>query len=183
MNDKWSVRYGPLAARVLLAHIFVFSGAHKLFNFSETAAYIAGTGLPASELFAALAIAVEVVGGALLLAGYYTRAAALALAAFLVPVTLLFHPFWDATGGASQQQAVEFMKNLAIMGGLLGVSAFGAGELSLDARQAIHSAAIHPSDGSLAEPSVGARQRVRAPVPRRAVVSAMMQWSRRWYGT
>jgi putative oxidoreductase len=132
--DKWSSRYAPLAARVLLAHIFILSGLHKIVAFAATQIYMQSAGVPAAKFFLVLAIAIEVLAGAGLLLGWATRASGLLLAAFLVPVTLVFHAFWNFTGVEQQQQLVEFMKNLAIMGGLLAIAAQGAGELSLDAR-------------------------------------------------
>ena len=64
----------------------------------------------------------------------YARPAALALAAFLVPTTFIFHDFWTFAGEARTNQMHHFMKNLAIMGGPLVVAAYGAGRLSFDAR-------------------------------------------------
>lgn len=68
------------------------------------------------------------------LAGYKARLGALALFAFLIPVTLVFHSYWTYPAGEQVLQRILFMKNLAIMGGLAQVVAFGPGTLSLDAR-------------------------------------------------
>jgi putative oxidoreductase len=80
-----------------------------------------------------LAILIEVLGGLALLLGFRSRASAWALAVYMVPVTLAFHQFWNVSGAQAQQQQIEFMKNLAIIGGLLAMTAGHAGELSLDA--------------------------------------------------
>jgi putative oxidoreductase len=66
-----------------------------------------------------LTIAIEVGGGLLLILGKQTRWAALALAAFVVPVTLVFHAFWSADAASFQDQLTHFLKNVAIFGGLL----------------------------------------------------------------
>ena len=58
--------------------------------------------------------------------------AATVLFLFLIPTTLLFHDFWSYTGSQAAMQKIQFMKNLAIMGGMLYVMAFGAGSLSID---------------------------------------------------
>lgn len=127
--------YGPLAGRILLALIFVISGFNKLVGFEGTAGYIASKGLPLPQLAAAGAIAVELVGGILLVIGWQARWAATAIFLFLIPTTLIFHPFWAVTGSGAQMEQIQFMKNLCIMGGMLYVMAFGAGPLSFDSRK------------------------------------------------
>jgi len=126
--------YGPLAGRLLLALIFVISGYNKLVGFEGTVGYIAAKGLPLPQLAAAVAIAIELVGGILLVVGWQTRWAATAIFVFLIPTTLIFHPFW-AVAANQQMETIQFMKNLCIMGGMLYVMAFGAGPLSVDNRK------------------------------------------------
>ena len=110
--------------------IFLGSAATKLADFSATSEYVASTGLPAPGLFLAGAIALELLGGLSVLLGYRARLGALALAAFLVPATLLFH-----LEPGNPEQTIHAMKNLSILGGLLIVSAQGAGPLALDSRR------------------------------------------------
>ena len=126
--------YGPLAGRILLALIFVISGYNKLVGFDGTVGYIASKGLPLPQLAAAAAIAIELVGGVLLVIGWQARWAATAIFLFLIPTTLIFHPFWAVAAG-KQMEMIQFMKNLCIMGGMLYVMAFGAGPLSVDNRK------------------------------------------------
>ena len=126
--------YGPLAVRILLALIFVISGYNKLVGFDGTVGYIASKGLPLPQLAAAAAIAIELIGGILLVIGWQTRWAATAIFLFLIPTTLIFHPFWAVAAG-KQMEMIQFMKNLCIMGGMLYVMAFGAGPLSVDNRK------------------------------------------------
>ena len=127
--------YGPLAGRILLALIFVISGYNKLVGFDGTVGYIASKGLPLPQLAAAAAIAIELVGGVLLVIGWQTRWAATAIFLFLIPTTLIFHAFWAAPAANLQMEMIQFMKNLCIMGGMLYVMAFGAGPLSVDNRK------------------------------------------------
>jgi len=126
--------YGPPAGRILLALIFVISGYTKLVGFDGTVGYIASKGLPLPQLAAAAAIAIELIGGILLVIGWQTRWAATAIFLFLIPTTLIFHPFWAVAAG-KQMEMIQFMKNLCIMGGMLYVMAFGAGPLSVDNRK------------------------------------------------
>jgi putative oxidoreductase len=129
-------KFGPLAARAALALIFLLSGFGKLAAIQSTAGYIASKGLPAPALLAVTAGLVELIGGASLLVGWRARWGALALIAFLVPVTLLFHNPAGLEGMAAQMEVIQFLKNLAIAGGLLSVASFGPGQLSLDGWQA-----------------------------------------------
>lgn len=115
--------------RLLLAAIFLLSGWSKLGDPAGTAAYIGSAGLPLAEVGAYLAILVELVGGAMLLFGYRTKLAAAALALFTLVAAVFFH---SALG--DQNQFIHFFKNVAIVGGLLQVIAFGSGRLSLDRR-------------------------------------------------
>jgi putative oxidoreductase len=125
----------PLLGRVLLSAMFLLSGAGKPVGFYGLSGLIASVGLPVPHLLALGAMAVDLIGGLMLLLGWKTRWAAAALLIF-TGVTLLFHEFWSAPPGQIQDQMIEFMKNITIMGGFLYVIAFGAGELSLDAKRA-----------------------------------------------
>lgn len=125
-----------LVARILLALMFVMSGVSKLTGLEGTAGYIASVGLPMAQVLAVGAGVLEVAAGVMLIVGWQARWAALALAAFTVLASLLFHNFWAMPKDQQFMQQLMFMKNLAITGGLLFVFAFGPGSLSLDARGA-----------------------------------------------
>lgn len=114
--------------RLLIAVIFLASGLMKLSAPALTIDYIASVGLPAPQLGYAGAVVVELGVGFLFLIGFQTRIMALVLAAFSVATAIFFH---RAVG--DQNQAIHFLKNLAMAGGLLQIAAFGGGALSLDA--------------------------------------------------
>ena len=120
-----------LVARVLLAAMFVIAGFGKIGGFEGTAGYIASKGLPLPQLGAAIAIVVELAGGILLIVGWKARWAALLIFLWLIPTTLMFHNFWAAPPEQYMNQQNHFLKNVAIMGGLLMVWAFGPGRLSI----------------------------------------------------
>ena len=124
-----------LAGRLLLALLFIPAGFSKIGGFSGTVGYIASVGLPLASLGAVLAIVLEIVGGLALLAGFATRAAALALAVFTLVATVFFHAFWSVPADQAFVQQLMFFKNLAVVGGLLLLAAQGAGGWSLDARR------------------------------------------------
>lgn len=119
----------PLIARILMAAIFLWSGIGKILAFAATQQYMAAAGMPFTGLFLVAAIVLELFGGLSLLLGYKTRWGALALIVFVVAATLIFH-----TNFSERMQQIQFMKNLFIVGGLLMVYHFGAGEFSLDRR-------------------------------------------------
>jgi putative oxidoreductase len=123
-----------LAGRILLAFLFVFSGAVKFVDLSGTAAHIAGKGIPAPMLLAGLAGAGEVIGGLMIAFGYRVRLAALALAAYSLMAGLIFHNFWAFEGREQINQMLHLFKNFSIIGGMLILAGFGAGRVSLDAK-------------------------------------------------
>lgn len=125
-----------LVARLLLALMFVGAGIDKLTGLEGTAGYIASVGLPAPQVLALGAGVLEVAAGVLLIVGWQARWAALALAAFTLVATFIFHRYWSLPAAQQMMQQLMFMKNLSIVGGLLFVFAFGAGTLALDARRA-----------------------------------------------
>lgn len=124
-----------LAARLLFVFLFLPAGISKLTGFAGTAGYIASVGLPLASLGAVIAIAVEVLGGLALLAGYRTRIAAVVLAAFTLAASVFFHAYWSMPADQAAVQQLLFNKNLAVVGGLLALAVSGAGQWSLDARR------------------------------------------------
>jgi putative oxidoreductase len=120
-----------LAGRVALAVLFLWSGYGKLVHIDGNVAYMNAFGLPAAALLIWPVLLVELIGGAMLLAGWKAREAALVLAVFTVVATFLFHAYWNAPADQVLNQQIHFMKNIAIIGGLLGVLAHGSGRLAL----------------------------------------------------
>jgi putative oxidoreductase len=124
-----------LAARILMSVLFLVAGFGKITGFAGTAGYIASKGLPLPQLGVVIAIVVEVGGALALLAGFQTRAVALVMAVFTVATGVFFHNFWALPAEMVGVNKIMFMKNLSIAGGLLMMSAFGAGALSMDAKR------------------------------------------------
>lgn len=137
----------PLAftGRLLLAALFLPAGLGKLTGFAGTVGYVSSVGLPMPQVAAAAALVIEVAGGVALVAGYRTRVAALVLAAFTLIASVFFHNYWAAPADAQMVQQLLFFKNVAVVGGLLTLAAWGAGAWSIDARRA---------------PAIGYRQQV-----------------------
>ena len=125
-----------LTGRLLLSALFLPAGIAKLGGYAGTVGYIASAGLPLPELAAAIAIVVEIGGSVALIAGIATRYAALGLALFTLVATFAFHNFWAVPAAQQFVQQLMFYKNIAVVGGLLTLAAWGAGAWSLDARRA-----------------------------------------------
>lgn len=128
-------KFGPVVGRVLIAIIFLLSGFGKLTGFAGTAGYMANK-MPISgtviDLLLVITIAVELGGGLALVLGWRARIAALVLFLWMIPVTLIFHNFWAVPADQAMMQQINFLKNLAIMGGMLFIMANGPGPLSVD---------------------------------------------------
>ena len=116
-----------LIARILLSALFIWSAINKISNPAGTQQYMTANGLPLVGLLYLATVVVELGGGLSVLLGYKARYGAIALALFLIPATLVFH-----TNFADQMQQIAFMKNLALIGGLLMIVQYGAGRISLD---------------------------------------------------
>ena len=123
-----------LAGRILLAAIFIISGAMKIPGFDGVVGYIASKGLPMPQVLAALTIALELGGGLMIAAGFKARWTALVFFLWLIPTTFIFHKFWGIDAAQVQNQMNNFLKNVSIMGGMLLLFAHGPGAYSVDKR-------------------------------------------------
>jgi len=123
-----------LLARLFIAAIFLASAiGNKIPQFQETAAYMASEGVPNPKFALFGAIGLLLIGGISVVLGAWTRFGSIFLLVFLVAATYYFHDFWKfADPGQRQLQTIQFMKNLAIGGGLLSLVAFGGGPWSVD---------------------------------------------------
>lgn len=124
-----------LAARLLIVALFLPAGIGKLTGFDGTVGYIASAGLPLAAVGAALAVAVEIGASLALLAGFGTRIAAVVLAVFTLAASVFFHAYWLVPADQAYVNQLLFFKNIAVVGGLLMLVAYGAGRWSLDARR------------------------------------------------
>ena len=126
----------PVAAfgRLLLATIFLRAGINKLGAIAATAANMRNHGIPLPDILVWGAVALELGGGLMLVAGLYARCVALAFFFYVLTLAFVFHAYWTvADAAAARTDAALFFNHVAIMGGMLYVVAFGAGAYSLDA--------------------------------------------------
>ncbi|MBE9045140.1 DoxX family protein [Pleurocapsales cyanobacterium LEGE 10410] len=118
--------YLSLLARIFLSAIFIWSGINKIMHPIATQENMSAHGMPLTSVFLAGAIALEILGGLSVLLGIKTRWGAAMLIIFLIPATLIFH-----TDFATELEQAMFLKNLAMLGGLLMLIQYGGGNMVL----------------------------------------------------
>src|SRR5687767_5196286 len=124
-----------LVGRILLSLVFLIAGYRKLMGVAASAGYFAKLGFPMPDVMVWVAIAIELGGGILLVLGWKARWAAWFLALFTVIAAIAAHRFWEVDPAQYANQMNLFLKNLAIVGGMMFVAAVGPGALSVDGRR------------------------------------------------
>jgi putative oxidoreductase len=121
--------YFTLIGRLLLAGLFAGSALGMITDPATTQYFMTLYGMPAASLFMWATVAILLASASCLVVGWKIRWAALTLALWLVPVTLIFHTNW-----ADPIQFHAFMENVGLMGALIFISGVGVSAFSLDAR-------------------------------------------------
>jgi putative oxidoreductase len=121
-----------LIGRILVAAIFLVSGIAKVVDPQGAIEHMNAVGIGHADSLVWVAGIAEIAGAIALISGFLTRIAAFGLALYLIPVTGFFHNFWAYSGAEQVAQMANFMKNVAIIGGLGVISALGPGRNSLD---------------------------------------------------
>ena len=120
---------------MFISGIFLQAVLGKTLGWSGQAAYMAANGMHFITPLLAAALVIEAVGTACILSGYRASAAALIMSMYLLMVTLRLHNFWSLEGARAAMMQTHFLKNLAIVGGLLLLAAFGPGRFALGQRR------------------------------------------------
>ena len=126
-----------LAARLLLATLFLIFGWRKLRDYSGTVRQIAQLRGPMPRLAAAMAIFMELPVAFAVAVGAFVRPSALLLVLYTLGTALIGHRYWSMTGSEQVDGIDGFYKNLSIMGGFLLLYVTGAGKYSIDALRSI----------------------------------------------
>ncbi|MBM3200954.1 MAG: DoxX family protein [Chlamydiae bacterium] len=132
-----SLRFLAAIGRIFISLIFLIMGAANVYNWQVAEVDMAralslwqaytGHMVAVIPVLMAILVAMQLVGGALLFLGCYVRLAAFLLLMYLIPVTIVCHPFWFLSGPEQSLALVVFLKNLAVIGGLIVVLALGKG--------------------------------------------------------
>lgn len=110
------------AARVLVGITFLIAGLHKIFSWTGPATWMTSKGIPMVTLLLGIATFIEIAGALLLMFNLKVKLTSLILALFLLIVTLMMHTFWNMEGMMFQTTFLDFIQNIAIIGGLLGLA-------------------------------------------------------------
>jgi putative oxidoreductase len=121
-----------LAARLLLATLFLIFGWRKLVDFSGTVDQMAQLGVPTPVLAAGVATFMELPVAFAIAVGALLRPAALLMFFYTLGTALVGHRYWTMTGTDYVDNMDSFYKNLSIMGGFLLLFVTGAGKFSID---------------------------------------------------
>jgi|SRR5579862_14569 len=122
-----------LAARLLLATLFLIFGWRKLRDYSGTVSQMVQLGLWAPVLATVVSIFMELPVAFAVAIGAFTRPAALLMALYSLATAIIGHRYWTVKGAEYVDSLDGFYKDLSIMGGFLLLSITGAGQYSIDA--------------------------------------------------
>jgi len=126
-----------LLGRIFLGVIFIYEGLDKLFFYAQNKATMVEYGITfMPDFFLVATIGILFLGAFLLVIGYYARVGAFLLILYWVPFTLIVYSFWNDAPDVQMVNALDFMRNLAVLGGLFLLMANGSGEYSV--RRLIH---------------------------------------------
>ena len=121
-----------LIGRLFVALIFAYEAFDTIFYYKQTKMMLTEYGvLWRQDLLMGLAIFTLVFGCLLLISGYRIGLGVILLLAYWIPATLIVHDFWTFEEPQKRVEAMIFMKNLAIVGGLLIIWVNGAGRYSI----------------------------------------------------
>ncbi len=116
-----------VVGRGLLGLYFIIPGITKVTGWSGTVEYMAAHGVPLIPVLLVLTIILQIGGGVSLFLGYRTQLVAFVLAGLTLVISLFMHDFWNMEEGLQQAHETQnFIKNLAIMAGLMCVAGFSA---------------------------------------------------------
>lgn len=108
-----------VVGRFLIGAYFFIAGIRNIFKFNLHTELLAGKNMPNTRTTLAIALAAQVLGGAMVAFGFWPALGALALIAFTVAATLVYHDFWNYTGEERMSHFNSVLTNLALIGGLL----------------------------------------------------------------
>ena len=120
-----------LVARLAISALFLWAGFRKVFNWHATEDYMQTKQTKWISFLLPIAVSFQILGGLSVALGFYSRIGALLLIAFTLPATIQMHDFWHLAGKERIAEKAHFLKDLAIVGGLLLLILMGSGQYSL----------------------------------------------------
>lgn len=120
-----------ITGRVLLGLYFIIPGITKITGWSAMSAYMAQHGVPLIPVLLGLTTLLQIGGGTCLAVGYRAPLMAFVLAGLTLVISIFMHDFWNIYEGVDQgHETQNFIKNMAIMAGLLFVAGSGTNQNS-----------------------------------------------------
>ena len=124
--------FTDLIGRIFLSAIFLFEAVDSILFFEKTKITMTLHGLTWNQdMLLYCAIFLLVMGGLMVLTGYRSTLGAIMLVMYWAPVTFIVHDFWAFPAEQLRLQSILFMKNIAIIGGLLMLVGKGSGRFSI----------------------------------------------------
>ena len=121
-----------LIARVMLSTIFIYEVYDSISFYGKTKNTMTAYGITWNQDFLLITVIVLLtLGATLVLIGYYANLGAILLLCYMIPITLIVYSFWNDPQDVRRIQSIMFMKNIAIVGGLLLLMVNGAGKYSV----------------------------------------------------
>jgi len=145
LTDDTKTNFAMLVGRLIVLMPFIPNGISKIMNFTIIAGIMGGTvgpqildgrlfptqtplfNFPVPEFFLVMSICFDLIGSALLIVGWRARTVAPILAGYVLLAMLIYH--YDVKDG---RDVMTILRNLPFVGGLILMSAFGAGAWSVD---------------------------------------------------
>ena len=124
-------KYAPFLGRLLVGTMFMVSVVVLMGQFHRVIDLMGARGIPFAAPLLILIISLWLIGAVSIISGYKIREASICLFVVLIPVTLTIHNPWNADAAHFQNELNHFLKNMAILGGLLYLATFGPGPLSI----------------------------------------------------
>jgi putative oxidoreductase len=124
-----------LLGRILMGAYFILPGIQKITNYQMMTDYMLAHSVPATAVLLPTTIVLQISLGLAIIVGFKGKIAAFILAGLTLVICIYMHDFWTMEEGLARNHEMQnFVKNMAIMGGLLIISSLGTGRLSLDNR-------------------------------------------------
>jgi len=120
-----------LLGRVCISGTFLWGAYEKFKNYNATMSYMKSRNIPKVNIVLPVSLALKVLGGLLIFFGWHAHIGAFLLLIVMVPSVTRLHAFWDRTGNDKEVERALFMKEVAIIGGILLLLALGAGHYGL----------------------------------------------------
>jgi putative oxidoreductase len=107
----------------------------KITGYADTVEYMTAHNVPMIWILLPLTIAMQIAGGIALIIGYQGKFVAFLLAILVLAISIYMHNFWTYEQGMERAHEMQnFVKNFAIMAGLLVISATGTGKFSVSSK-------------------------------------------------